>query len=722
QICVAGSHESSQSVVWNHACSRVAFESEDWKSAASLMEQVYRTDPNHQLNCYYFGLTARQLGQKQQAQALLNRAIQLDNVNRLALRLARETDSSSLQSVPLILELAAELSDLSRFSEAADWYVLAARIAPENSEISSLYREAMRSASSPGQSAEIRPELDQSSGSSSGNPSPLADTGATRNRKMPQIAFVDVHESAGLDHTYFNGQTGFHHLIESMGGGVIVIDYDEDGWDDLYFPQGCHLSYDPRSTEYSDRLFRNLRGKRYMDVTQYCGLGSNRYGLGGTAFDYDNDGDQDLFVTNFGLNQFYQNNGDGTFSDRSEVLDANYEEMSTSVAAADFNGDGFLDLYVANYLEGLKVCRRADGSYAPCDPGNFQGQMDRLLISDGSGLFSDRSTEAGLDVLGSKGLGVVAGDLDKDGRIDVYVANDGVPNFLWKNVTVAGSGAVRFEEMGLLSGTAVDKRGRSQAGMGLAIADFNRDMLPDLYVTNFFEEHNTLYLNRGDGWFEDRTKTAGLYESTLPLLGFGTVAQDFNGDGTKDLLIVNGHIFRDDSGEQPWKMPGQIFANFGRAVFEDQSLKAGEYFDQQTLGRGVAVLDWNCDGRCDAVIVHQDRPAALLENRGEFSSPILSIDLVGNRSNRDALGAEFRVAGDRGDTSYWMTSGGYLGDHSQTRQIAAESKTRFVHLQVIWPGGTTTDYQLGLSDSKRSLGIRRHWVLTETGESFSCPD
>lgn len=708
------------------ACGKATFETGDLVRAAELLGSVLEVDPHHFEATHLAGRLLARLNRQVEGTQLLDRAARLDELQRLCIRLTQSAASGDIPE-DVLSRIATLLESLGRHGEAALWYEEIFARNPANLLFAEQARKARERARQSPDQAGVPPVL-----ASPASSQPLRSR-IPREQKGPlvttakpsRIRLVDVHESAGIDFQYFNGETGFQHLIESMGGGVLVIDFDGDGWSDLYFPQGCVLPYDSRNDKQTDRLFRNLGGGRFADVTHTSGLGSNQYGLGGAVFDCDNDGDEDLFVSNLGPNLFYRNEGDGTFSEISLELGMTESEMTTSVAAADFNGDGTLDLYLTNYVEGLRVCRNAKGEYSPCDPSLFAGQPDRLWLADESGGYRDESELAGIHRPLSRGLGVVTCDFDEDGRVDIYVANDGVPNFLFQNITEAGSKIVTFEDRGLISGTALDEHGRSQAGMGIALADFDGNRLPDLFVTNFYQEANTLYLNSGDLQFVDSSRESGLAVPSMNLLGFGTQAVDLDLDGDMDLFVANGHIQRDPTGVQPWTMPAQVFENLGGGRFRDVTDSVGPDIAIPRLGRGVAVSDLNRDGLPDIVMIAQHGPATLLENRCHSPGRSVTLRLTGTKSHRDARGSRLTVqSGDRRNVQWVNTNGGYLASNSPVVFAAVDSDIRQIYVDVLWPNGETTTHEInvaGQSEEWRLLESGHATILSGPGEPSSLP-
>lgn len=504
------------------------------------------------------------------------------------------------------------------------------------------------------------------------------------------VRFDDVAGDAGLEFQYFNGGSGRRLIVETIGGGVAVLDYDSDGRPDLYFPQGADLQSGQPDPALSDRLFRNLGRDRFQDVTEAAGLGDLLHSLGCATADFDNDGDPDLFVANLGPSVLYRNNGDGTFTPVTPDVISAFDDCSTAAAFGDFDGDGQLDLYVVKYVaDWRRVCRNTAGDIVPCEPTLFPGVQDRLYRNDGQGGWQDVTESAGLVQPGGKGLGLMVSDFDGDAKSDLFVANDGTPNYLFRNASTPGE--IRFEEIGFSAGAAVAADGRARAGMGIACADFDANGCLDLLVTNFHRETNTFYANLGGGLFEDRTCRSGIDVFSRDMLGFGAQPLDADRDGDPDLVVANGHIGDHPGTNGPWRMPAQAFANDGAGRLFDQGTSGwGSYFEQRALGRGMARLDQNGDGWDDLVIVHHDRPAVLLTNHSErFRAPrkdVVRLKLIGRESNRDAIGAVVRVTL-KGVTRAWAVPAGDGYACSNERVLTLGAPSRLEEIEIVWPTG-----------------------------------
>ncbi|MBD3673997.1 MAG: VCBS repeat-containing protein [Planctomycetaceae bacterium] len=523
-----------------------------------------------------------------------------------------------------------------------------------------------------------------------------------------RVRFENEAASAGLDFQYFNGTTesdGLQHILQATGGASVVLDYDLDGWPDIYLCQSGTWPVDEETNPYRDRLFRNLGGMRFQDVTEHAGLGDARYSQGATAGDLDNDGDPDLIVTNAGGNRFYRNQGDGTFVEETASFPDSFaaETWSMSAACADFNGDGNLDLYVVNYVllnQVLEITCRANGQPRGCDPTMFDAEQDRVYLNQGDGSWNDVTEQSGFVVPDGKGLGIVAADFDTDGQPEVFIGNDTIANFFFSPVSTTTSNSVRYAERGILSGTALNDQGTAQACMGIASGDVNSDGRLDLFITNFYSDTNTLYLQTSASSFQEQTRQYQLRDNGYYQLGFGTQFLDAELDGDLDLLVANGHIDRTHATGEPDVMPPQFLEN-RHGVFEEQpATNLGKYFTGKYFGRSLSLLDWNGDSLQDAVVTHLDQPVALLTNR---SSPVgrpLKIRLIGRRGNRDAIGVRIKIEqGESVQYRFLQGGDGYLSRNEQRMIVGLNDSNEKVHLTIDWPGGKKQTISLAADKS-----------------------
>lgn len=477
----------------------------------------------------------------------------------------------------------------------------------------------------------------------------LASAAAQPGAARGEDVFVDVSKTVGLNVRHVNGARGAKLLPETINGGAGWFDYDGDGHLDLYLVQGhgdSTRAYAPGDT--GNRLFRNTGKGRFVDVTDLAGVGDRNYGSALAVGDIDNDGDTDLYVTNFGRNVLYINNGNGTFSDGTAASGTGTPFWSSSACFADINGDGLLDLYVANYLlydsRVHKACsssQKQTPSY--CHPNKYDGAPDSLYLNRGGGRFEDISRAAGIAVRGrilSKGLGVLPTDFDSDGDIDFLVANDSVPNFLWRNL-----GGGKFEDAALEAGVALNTTGSPEACMGVDGGDVNGDGLQDYFLTNFSEETDTLFFGEGDGFFDDNTLRSGLGKPTFDPLGFGTRLFDYDLDGDLDIYVTRGHILDNLETLHPgtrlrYAQPDHLFQNDGKGRFTDISESSGSWFKKKLVGRAVATADYDSDGDLDLFIVNSGQECTLLENRAERKGSWIGIRLQGTPPcSRDAAGS-----------------------------------------------------------------------------------
>lgn len=513
----------------------------------------------------------------------------------------------------------------------------------------------------------------------------------------PAVEFVDVAQAAGLDFEHFNGVSGEYFYVETAGSGGGFIDYDGDGWLDIYLVNGAQLIGRPLEHPPVNQLFRNNHRSNYAgnasefdDVTAGSGAGDASYGTGCVAADYDNDGDQDLYVTNFGANLLLQNDGE-RFRDVTTQAGVGESRWSTSAGFLDYDGDGDLDLLAVNYLDFTLdnniVCKHGPHrSY--CDPMQYNPVGDVLYRNDsgssGHAVFVDVSEEVGITLVG-RGLGIAFSDYDDDGDTDVYIANDKDMNFLYENQQG------QFSETGLQSGTRYNVDGLAEAGMGVDFGDVDNDGHPEIYVTNFSYETNTLYANNGRGEFRDATAAFGLAQASYQPLGFGSRFMDYDHDGYLDLFVANGHVLDNIAKIQPelrYAQPNQMMRNMRGSGFRDVSASLGGPFERAAVSRGTAVGDYDNDGDLDILVTNvADRPS-LLRNEGGNRGNWLILELSG-AVHGDAIGSRVMVAtGQRRQRRERQTGGSYLSNHDHRLHFGLGRASQ-ADVEIIWPGGET---------------------------------
>lgn len=540
--------------------------------------------------------------------------------------------------------------------------------------------------------------------------------------------FVDVTASSGIDFRHVHGGTGKKYFVETMGSGVAFLDYNNDGWLDVFAVNGGTLpgyaGPPPRN-----RLYRNAGGGVFSDVTRFAGVGETAYGMGVCAGDFDNDGYDDLYVTCYGPNSLFRNHGDGTFRDVAAPAGVSGDAVwSVGCSFLDVDSDGLLDLYVANYVDYAidsperRLRPYASRSASPSDgerfyphPDNFEGAADRLYRNNGNGTFSDVTQRAGVFNSGGKGMGMACADVDGDNAPDIFVANDMTPNFLYLN---RGDG--RFVDRGLLSGLGYSGSGDLQSSMGADFGDFNRDGRLDLAVTNFRLEGAGLYRNEGAGLFTDISSISGIRPPTIPHVGWGIGFLDYDNDGWPDLLMVHGHVL--DNAHRVgsvYKQPAILFRNTGDGRFVDVTRDVEDGLSTPQPGRGAAFGDYDNDGDVDVFVLSVNGAGRLLRNDAGNGSRWLKVKLVGaarehsvgstgapRLSNRNGIGARVTVwAGGRPQVGEVRSGSSYLSQNDFRLHFGLGQAPTVDSLKVRWPGGAV--------DWIRSISVDREIVVRE---------
>ena len=518
--------------------------------------------------------------------------------------------------------------------------------------------------------------------------------------------FSEVSQHSNLTFHYDNGADERALMVQSAGGGAGWLDYDRDGIWDLYLVQGGNPTANS-DERIPDSLQQNLAGV-FREVANHAHISSRGYGYGVAIGDYDDDGFDDVYVTNVGGNFLLRNLGDGTFEDVTEAAGVDDKRWSSSATWGDIDLDGDLDLFVCNYLDydphDPLACPDKNGKPSVCHPENLEGVPNECFENLGNGSFRRVAQEWGLQGPQSKSLGVVIADLSGNGRPDIFVANDTTANFLFVNESRGV-----FREVAGPSGCATNGQGDFQASMGIAVGDYNRDGFLDLYVTHFTDDSNTLYTNLGENGFHDNTRLCGLHKPTLEYLGFGTVMADFNQDGHADIYVANGHIDNWQDRGVMFEMPPQLFSYDG-AQWIDLGDRAGAAFKQRTIARAVASCDFDDDGDLDLAVVNQNAPTWLLRNdskRGHW----LKVELIGRSSNRRGIGARITVRqGGQAVLVHELVGGSsYCASHQPAAIFGFGHQDADCSVEVRWPDGrvqrlddVTVDQNLLLQEHARS--------------------
>jgi hypothetical protein len=519
---------------------------------------------------------------------------------------------------------------------------------------------------------------------------------------------------SGITWIHRSGISAEKYLPETMGAGCAFLDYDNDGWMDIYLVNSGKCDFYSPSPPLRDALYRNNRDGTFTDVTEKAGVGGEGYGQGVAVGDYDGDGLPDLFITRYGRSALYHNNGDGTFTDVTQKAGVSAPGWGTSAVWFDYDNDGRLDLFVCRYVDFDKTKhRRCSTANVPevaglaeyCSPKIYGATQSWLFHNNGDGTFADVSQTSGIAEHRGRALGVVATDINNDGRLDLFVANDTVENFLFVN---RGNG--RFEEIGELTGVAYSAGGRTRGGMGVDSADYNQDGWMDLFVANLDKEMFSIYQNQSDETFEDKAASSGIGAATRFMSGWGLKFFDYDNDGNLDLILANGEP--DDLVAQldprvSYREPLMLFKNVGTG-FRNVSSEAGPAFARQMPARGLALGDFDNDGAVDVLISNNNEAPVLLRNNAGRLNHWLGVKLVGKRANVDAVGARLTYqAGDLKRSRMKVGGGSYLSSHDPRMVLGIGQRTKLDWLEIHWPQPS------GLTQRFTDLPVDRYVTIHE---------
>lgn len=697
----------------------------EYDLALECFYEAARLDPNHESVYFFLSEEFGRRGESERSRVALVRHKKINEFVRLCLEMyIRQPDARAM------LEAANRCHELGRTKEADAWASLIQRGLGEPSP--QILQAAVSLRQTIAEFPLVWSSLPESIFSLSTNTKVdvtliaallNSQTSESRSFDSQAIRFSNVAHEVGLNFSYFSSPkpgSESKQLYEFAGGGVGVLDFDRDGWPDVVLTQGCNwppteipTRIRPHNYHHSDTelttedpptqvLFRNQEGKSFGNVSAACGINYSAYGQGVACGDVNNDGFDDIYIATIGRNLLLLNNGDGTFEDVTEEYGTVDRLWTTSCAIADVDIDGYADIYDVNYLQGedlfSKECRWEGNKIRICGPGTFAASPDKLWINTGSGLV-DRSRAIGISSPDGKGLGIVVGSFLQPQANCIFVANDQTANHFfsrvpieeWSNVAPSPrpKPADTFRNIADLLGLALDGNGAKQGCMGIAVGDFDGNGNQDFFVTNYVTEPNTLYSQINSARFEDRTKRAMLSEPSLAMVGFGTQTVDPLLEGQLDLVVTNGHLDQFDFKNQAYQMPPQYFRNNGHGVFSEVSKGWRGYWTGRYLGRAMAKVDWNRDGKEDLLVSHLDSPVALLENQSSTLNHAIALRLVGTTSSRDAIGTQVKLIDNQKEQIQVLAAGnGYQCSNEKRIVFGIGEKQSVPVLEIAWIGGS----------------------------------
>lgn len=542
---------------------------------------------------------------------------------------------------------------------------------------------------------------------------PMVSGAASTPEKPPvthDIELVDVTASTGITFEHFDGGSGEGFIVEAGTAGLALFDYDQDGWIDIYFLNGGALQGTQLETPPRNALYRNNGDWTFTDVTETAGVGDTGHGMGVAAGDYDNDGDEDLYINNFGPNVFYRNNGDGTFTDvTQETGTANGNQFGAGVCFFDMDVDGDLDLYVANYVDFTyenHVPIVIEGHSFKAGPQYYQPVTDTLYRNNGDGTFTDVSESSGIASVPGPSMGIIATDYDEDGDLDVFVCNDNRPNYLWQN-----DGSGKFQEVAVLTGVAYDFDGKRNASMGVDCGDYDNDGRIDIFLTDWQSEMPVLYRNLGGGLFEDATSTARITNELFPHVHWGTGLVDFDNDGDRDLFVACGHFDEiekiDDRTTK--KVHNYLLLNQGDGTFADISTTAGDGLMVVESSRGAAFDDLDNDGDIDVVVLNSAAPPTILRNDSQSNNNWLRIRLKDISGNQYGIGSCITLrCGDQKPQVAEVYSGrGYQSDYGREVSFGLEKLKDMIEVEIRWPDGRKETFPISPEHINEQVVLER---------------
>jgi hypothetical protein len=522
-----------------------------------------------------------------------------------------------------------------------------------------------------------------------------------------KVTFTDITAQAGITFTHVASPEK-KYIVESMSGGVAMFDYDNDGRLDIFLVNSLTVDLVKSKGKTKSQLYHNDGNGKFTEVGEQAGVSDVGWGMGVAVGDYNNDGYDDLYVTCLGPDHLFKNNGNGTFTDVTAKAGVSDPRWSTGASFFDYDHDGYLDLFVANYVDfdinhlpefGQGQTCTYKSIPVQCGPRGLKGAGDSLFHNNGDGTFTEVSKKAGVsDPEGFYGLGVLTGDFDGDGWVDLFVANDSTPNFHYRN-----NGDGTFKEIGFTAGTAVNENGSEQGSMGVTAGDYDHDGRLDIFITNFADEYNTLYHNDGPNSFTDVAYAAKVAAMSLPYVGWGTKFFDYDNDGWVDLLVVNGHVYP----QLPnYRQPRLFHRNNRDGTFTEISAQFGSIFTELHASRGVAFGDIDNDGDVDLLIADLDGPPQLLRNDGGNANNSILIKTVGVKSNRDGIGARVKVvAGDLTQVDEVRSGDSYISQSDLRLHFGLEKRTKVDLIEVRWPSGVV--------DKITNVGVNRILTIKE---------